>query len=271
MVDSEPSIEQIQRLSYVDLLAFMGESNLPPGGFSNIANLIDFCHIHESSRVLHVGSSAGFLSREIARITGAHVVGVDINPNMVKSAQANAEREGLASLCSYACSDICAYRSDEPFDVVLTGGSLAFVRDHASAIRSMVANAKPYGFVALCELFYRESPSPALRERVASIIGNQVPEYRQDYWTDLAESCKELCPWKRDIRPVRRATDDELKAYCAQMAEWASGNWSDEAKAALAARILEYMEPFNENMGYLSAITLAYRHIPTSHEPLLYI
>ncbi len=271
MADSEPSIEQILHFSYVDLLAFMGESNLPPGGFSNIANLIDFCHIHESSRVLHVGSSAGFLSREIARITGAQVVGVDINPNMVASAQANAEREGLADRCSYTCSDICTYRSAEPFDIVLTGGSLAFVHDHASAIRSMVANAKPYGFVALCELFYRESPSPELRERVASIIGNQVPEYDRNYWIELAESCKELRPWKSDSRPVRKATDDELKTYCALMAEWASGNWSDGAKAALAARILEYMEPFNENMGYLSATTLAYRHIPTSQEPLLYI
>lgn len=267
---TEPTVEMIGRMSYVDLLACMGESNLPPGGFSNIANLISFCHIHESSRVLHVGSSAGFLSRELSRITGCYVTGVDISENMVTSARANARAEGLSDKCTYVCSDICTYNSNEPYDVVLTGGSLAFVRNHQLAIRSMVNNVKPYGFVALCELAYHSSPPVELREQISSIIENHVPEYPLDYWSNLADSCNELRLWKSDERPVRKASMDELNQYCTRMSNWAASDWSSQAKEALAARILNYMEPFNENMGYLTAITLAYRYIPDSCEPLLY-
>ncbi len=271
MLQLEPSIDEIENMSYVDLLAYMGESNLPPGGFAGISNLVDFCHIHERSRVLHVGSSAGFLSRELARITGCSVVGVDISEKMVESAKKNAADEGLANQCSYICKDICLYESNNPYDVVLTGGSMAFIRDHEKALDSMVSNVKPYGFVGLCELSYHKSPPEELRDRIASIICNDVPEYSLNYWSDLASSHKGLHLWKTDMRPAGSASESNLDSYCTRMSEWAARGWSSAAKEALASRIRDYMKPFNENMAYLTAITLVYRFIPEENEPLLYI
>ena len=260
---------QIQEMPYVDFLAMMGESNLPPGGFEGIRNLISYNHIHQDSTVLHVGSSAGFLSRELVRLTGCNVVGVDINKNMTESATARANRTGLSEKCKYINEDICRYLSTEKFDVALTGGSLAFVFNQEAAIDAMINNVKPYGFVSICELFYHETPPIELRKKVSEIIGVNVPEYSVDHWENLVNR-KNLVIWKKSSDAVRLPSEIEKDLYCKRMTDWVGKDWSLEAKAALFKRITEYIDVFHKNMSYLSCFTVACRKLPEDHEPLLF-
>lgn len=262
--------KDIENMPYVDLLAMMGESNLPPGGFQGIRNLIDFNYIHSDSKVLHVGSSSGFLSREICRLTGCNIVGVDINGNMTRSAQKRVEDEGLSDRCKYINADICQYKTDDKYDVALTGGALAFILNQQKAVISMRDCVKPYGFVTICELFYHKEPPPGLRKKVSEIIGVDVPRYRVEHWDKLMDIA-DLVIWGRNCKAVRLPSSYEVGKYCTKMAEWVGNDWNSDSKEALKKRIFDYITIFTENMSYLSSVTISCRRIPQNSEPLLFI
>lgn len=265
-----PSPDEIMKMPYVELLALMGESNLPPGGFAGIRRLIKYNHIHSLSRVLHVGSSGGYLAREFARLTGCSVLGIDISQNMVNSANARAVAEGLHKKCTYICADARSYQTEEKFDVVLTGGALAFVQGQPQAINSMIAATKPYGFLTICELAYHKSPSAELRKKVAEIIGVEVPKYGQEHWLELMDS-PELKKWKIIIKPESVPTDNEVYAYFHEMALWAGKNWHVESLTALENRLKECFLVFAENNRHLSSVFIACRKFPSNKEPMLFV
>ena len=268
--NQSPAPDEIRDLPYVDLLALMGESNLPPGGFAGIRRLIRYNHIHASSQVLHIGSSAGYLARELSRLTGCDVRGIDISQKMVDSANSRALAEGLQKKCVYECADVRTYHSKRKFDVVLTGGALAFVEGHNKAVKAMVAATKPYGFVTICELAYHTPPSDELRQKVTGIIGVEVPEYKQDYWLKLMEH-PELLRWKTIIKPESVPRDDEVVAYCRKMAHWVGKDWSNDSLIALESRLKDIFLLFAANNRHLSSVFVASRKIPPEAEPMLFI
>ena len=265
-----PTASQIDALPYVELLALMGESNLPPGGFAGVRGLITSCQLRAGLRVLHVGSSGGFLSRELARLTGCSVLGIDISPNMVSAARRRAGVEGLEDVCKYQIADARTFVAERRFDVALTGGALAFVDGQAEAVASMVGTVKPYGFVALCELSYHARIESALRQRVSGIIGVPVPEYSMHHWSDLLDRA-DLVPWEYTVAPARVPSQREVKTYCRRMASWASAGWSPEATDALERRLNACFSVFAENLEYMSSVLAVARYVPAFHEPLLFV
>jgi len=101
----QPTADEITRRPYVELLAMLEESNLPPGGLATVRGFAQDLGLRPGLLGLHAGCNAGFLSRELARRTGAKVVGVDISPSMAEAANLRAKQEGLADLAGYECQD----------------------------------------------------------------------------------------------------------------------------------------------------------------------
>jgi len=66
-----PTSEEIIGAPYVDLLAMLGESNLPPGGLPTVRDLAHNLHLRPGIKALHAGCNTGFLSSELARRTSA--------------------------------------------------------------------------------------------------------------------------------------------------------------------------------------------------------
>lgn len=269
--DPPLSVELIESLPYVQLLALMGESNLPPGGFKTIHRLISFCTLGVHSNVLHAGCNAGFLSRELARISGCRVTGIDIAPEMVDAATRRASSEGLDGRVRHECRDMRDTQFQaETFDVTLSGGALAFVVDQPRAIEEWIRVTRPYGILADAELYYREPAPESLREKVSRIIGAQVPAYNKSYWPALF-SRLELVPYACYDEPVQVRTEAEVFAYCDRMVEWRASHENDAVQAALRSRIRECFLTFNENLAYMSYQVLAYRRLPKGSEPFLFI
>ena len=79
--------EKIKKMSYVDLMAFLGEVNRPPGGKNSIRLLVQNCFITKDSKVLDIGRNTGYVSFEIAHLARCSVVGIDINKNMIEVAK----------------------------------------------------------------------------------------------------------------------------------------------------------------------------------------
>jgi sterol 24-C-methyltransferase len=86
--------------------------------------------IRRGQRVLDVGCGIGGPGRNIARRTGAHVTGVTISPEQVRTAQGLIRKQGLEDRCQVLLGD--AMQLDQPdasFDVVLAIESACHMPD----------------------------------------------------------------------------------------------------------------------------------------------
>jgi SAM-dependent methyltransferase len=265
-----PTAGEILSLPYVELLALLGESNQPPGGFDTIRRLIVNCHLGPHTNVLHAGCNAGFLSRELARLSGCTITGIDISERMAEAANRRARAEGLEGRARYENRDMRDTRfGAATFDVTLSGGALAFVVDQPRAVREWLRVTKPFGLVADSELFYREDPPDSVRGRVSSIIGVEVPVYRESDWRGLFTHDL-LAPYYSHVAGVQTRTADEVRAYCRKMIDFCASGWEAGAQEALFERLADVFLTFNENLKYMGYIVLVYRRLPDNSEPMLY-
>ena len=71
-------------------------------------------------RVVELGCGTGKLSIACALLGATHVIGIDIDPSIIKLAHTNSEQLGLQNKISWVCGDIEAIRASLPlFDVVV--------------------------------------------------------------------------------------------------------------------------------------------------------
>jgi ubiquinone/menaquinone biosynthesis C-methylase UbiE len=258
-------------LPYVALLALLGESNLPPGGFDTIRRLAVNLHLRAGVSALHAGCNTAFLGCELARRTGASVVAVDISQAMVKAAGRRISEHALGDQVTCQVEDMRRLSfADASFDSVFSGGALAFVDGHERAIDEWLRVVKPGGLVADAELFYHTSPPASLLQRVSSIIEVRVPEYDETYWRRLFDR-PALRAYYRHRSQCEYHSDAIVRAYCSRMVEWSAHDWKSDAQEALFARLLAIMSAFNENMKYLAYDVLVYQRVSDHEQPALFV
>ncbi|MGD9693621.1 MAG: class I SAM-dependent methyltransferase [Phycisphaerales bacterium] len=259
-------------MPYVDLLALVGEVNRPPGGNRTVGRLLQHCHLRPGLLVLHACCNTGFLTRELARRSGCRMVGVDISPRMVAAATSAAAKEGPNELVSFAQGDTRALSfPDVMFDVVLSGGGLAFVTDQERAVAEWIRVTRPFGLIADAELYYHKNPPASLRERVSAAIGVAVPQYTSSHWLALFRQPL-LERYHEHTEQVTVASSADIDSYCARMAAYvAAGEWPEESQQALLTRFLHLFQLFNENLSYMSYALLVFKRLPVGSQPSLYV
>jgi ubiquinone/menaquinone biosynthesis C-methylase UbiE len=263
--------DEVVAKPYVELLAMLGESNLPPGGLATVRDLAVNLHLRPGVTALHAGCNAGFLSRELARRTGCSVVGVDIEPQMTDAANARAAGEGLAHLVRYESQDTRALTfPDECFDVVFSGGAMAFVLGHHAAVTEQIRVTKVFGLLGDVQFYYRQEPPRHLLDRISALIEVPVPNYSRKYWLDLYDTELLQPYWRADDEAVWR-TDDEADEYCLRMVKRYADTWEQSAQEALNDRFRHIFSSFNENMKYMSHTAYVYRRVGAGSEPALFV
>jgi SAM-dependent methyltransferase len=114
--------------------------------------LLEDAGIAEGMKVLDVGSGAGdvaLLAAELVGPTGS-VVGVDQDPDVLKTASARAEASGLTNF-SFHAGDFREDVPDDDFDAVVGRLVLLYVPDPAETLRGLVERLRPGGIVAFGE------------------------------------------------------------------------------------------------------------------------
>jgi ribosomal protein L11 methyltransferase len=129
----------------------------------------------EGCALLDYGCGSGILAIAAARLGAGHVAGVDIDPQAVEAARANAERNGVTALFADSAEPVAG-----EYDVVVANILSNPLRVLAPAI---CAHVRPGGRLAL---------SGILREQIDEIIAIyaqwiplQVADTRED-WVCLA-------------------------------------------------------------------------------------
>jgi len=106
-----------------------GVGFLTPGGEGNIANLVKGLDIRDR-RILDVGCGIGGPAFVLASKYGAHVTGIDIEPQLIDEARVRAAELGLESSCEFMhVAPGPLTFPDESFDVVLSTGVIMTIDD----------------------------------------------------------------------------------------------------------------------------------------------
>ncbi|GAA2728804.1 SAM-dependent methyltransferase [Streptomyces nogalater] len=117
-------------------------------------------------RVLDIGCGTGAPAVQLARATGAEVVGITISPEQVRLATAHAEREGVAERVTFRCADASAelpFPADS-FDAVWFFESIFHLPDRLTALRRAAEVLRPGGRLALTDVLHNDETSPAAQE-----------------------------------------------------------------------------------------------------------
>jgi SAM-dependent methyltransferase len=101
------------------------------------------------ARLLDMGCGTGWTSRFFAR-RGYEVVGVDIAPDMIRTATSLTECEGLANL-RFAVGDYETFRPDGEFDCAVFYSSLHHAINEEDALRTVYQALRPQGICVIAE------------------------------------------------------------------------------------------------------------------------
>ncbi len=128
---------------------FSGRETVPAAIEAQHRLLVRAAGIKATHRVLDLGCGIGGPARSLARLTGAHVTGVTISPEQVKTARQLTRRQRLEGCCEVVLGDAMklAY-PDASFDVVVTIESACHMPDKAAFYAECARVLRPGGRLA---------------------------------------------------------------------------------------------------------------------------
>lgn len=148
-------MESTSQISEMDALKAKLRATWISGDFGQIAKFYEdeaeaFVRrlgLKPGSKVLDVACGTGNLALPAARL-GADVTGVDIAPNLVEQARANAAREGLKAQFDEGDAEALSY-GDASFDAVITMFGVMFAPRPELVASELLRVTKPGGLIAM--------------------------------------------------------------------------------------------------------------------------
>ena len=111
--------------------------------------------IAKGMKVLDVGSGAGDVALALAEFVGPEgtVVGVDLNPDILKTAQARADAAGFSNI-EFIAGDTRTLELPNDFDAVVGRLVLMYMADPVEALKHLATHLSPGGIVAFQEAYF---------------------------------------------------------------------------------------------------------------------
>lgn len=152
-----------------DLLLALGEANLGLG----CGNPISRAGLRKGEIVLDLGSGAGFDAFLAARQVGepGMVIGVDMTPEMVKRARANAEELNISNVDFRVAEIEKLPVEDNSADVVISNCVINLSPDKSAVFREIHRSLKPGGRMVISDILRSGKIPEELRDNPAAYTG----------------------------------------------------------------------------------------------------
>lgn len=267
----DDSIQDIQTMSYFELIGVVRETNRPPGGVTSVANIAKGAYLNENSHVLEIGTSTGFTAIELAKLVKCHVTAVDVNEESLQEAQRRAEAEGVADKIKFVVQDASKLDyKDEQFDMVFCGNVTSYLNNKSKCLQEFIRVLKPHGFIAAIPMYYLNEPSKAIVDQVSIAINHNITaQYKKD-WVDffnVAPLSLFLCEnYKFDF-----ITNSEVNIFVDKIMQREHlQRLGIKRHTALANRYQYFMQLFRDNLSLMGFSLMLLRKDIEECDPILF-
>jgi ubiquinone/menaquinone biosynthesis C-methylase UbiE len=170
---------------YFDMQAELGYTK-HIGGSDATRELLDLCRVSCETYLLNAGCGAGTTTTYIVQHYGCRVVGVDIKPNMIQSAENWAERKRFKDKVELRVADAQDLPfEDGKFDVVISESVNVFIPDKTKAFSEYYRVLKPGGAVGINEAILTKEPPQNAAELLSDYVGSEI--LPGSFWVDLLQ------------------------------------------------------------------------------------
>ena len=267
----DDSIQDIQTMSYFELIGVVRETNRPPGGVTSVANIAKGAYLNENSHVLEIGTSTGFTAIELAKLVKCSVTAVDVNEESLQEAQRRAEAEGVADKIKFVVQDASKLDyKDEQFDMVFCGNVTSYLNNKSKCLQEFIRVLKPHGFIAAIPMYYLNEPSKAIVDQVSIAINHNITaQYKKD-WVDffnIAPLSLFLCEnYKFDF-----ITNSEVNIFVDKIMQREHlQRLGIKRHTALANRYQYFMQLFRDNLSLMGFSLMLLRKDIEECDPILF-
>ena len=247
-----PSKEEILKMDYNQLIGIVRETNRPPGGFKSILHIAQNTFITRETKVLEIGTSTGITAIELAKLTHCKITAIDINPVSIEEAKKRAVEEGVSEYINFEIQDATPLEyADNTFDLVFCGNVTSLISEREKALNEYLRVLKPNGILAAIPMYYIETPSDDLIDRVRAAIQVNIIPWDRKFWFDFFVKEGFELLYYEDYK-FNRIDESEVKEFSKELLEQPHLNeLSKEAKECLHKKYTDYMLIFRENLSHM--------------------
>ena len=247
-----PSKEEILKMDYNQLIGIVRETNRPPGGFKSILHIAQNTFITRETKVLEIGTSTGITAIELAKLTHCKITAIDINPVSIEEAKKRAVEEGVSEYINFEIQDATQLEyADNTFDLVFCGNVTLLISEREKALNEYLRVLKPNGILAAIPMYYIETPSDDLIDRVRAAIQVNIIPWDRKFWFDFFVKEGFELLYYEDYK-FNRIDESEVKEFSKELLEQPHLNeLSKEAKECLHKKYTDYMLIFRENLSHM--------------------
>ncbi|MGB7958197.1 MAG: class I SAM-dependent methyltransferase [Minisyncoccia bacterium] len=254
----------IRQLSYPDFVGFINQWNTPPGSYSTLSKLAIFSGMTKASRILEVGCSTGFSSREFALMSGCSGVGFDRSKNSIAMANFNKKKYAPGAAISYEVADGYEFKpKGKKFTHIMVGGNLKFFSNPEKMLSRCVGMINDGGFV-LATPYYQVRPvPPRLARRMHDSLGIPLNAFADFSYKETMKLYNKFEIVYENRNALTRETEGELKYYCASVIDRACGMRridDREVYDEMYKRLLAVRRLINESRRYQEYDVLVLRY-----------
>ncbi|MEV5047145.1 methyltransferase domain-containing protein [Streptomyces griseoincarnatus] len=242
----------VSDMDYSRFVGLVRERNRPSGGIRSVQQAALHARIGPGSRVLEIGSNTGFTSVNIALLTGASVVGIDLQESSVAEATRYAEKQGVADRVEFRVGDVRSLPfPDGSFDAVWASNVVSFVDDKQAMLQECHRVLVPGGTLIAVPIYYRDLPPQSVVDRVSDAIACKVDVMSKADWRVFFESGREFELYHDEDYAYEDRSDRAIAEYCNVLMSKEHLRSVDAHQAAqIRARLHDFMTLFNENLRY---------------------
>ncbi len=261
------TIEQLEKMWYVDFVANLNETNRCPWWKNAVRKLVQNTFLKKKSKVLDVWCNTWYISFEIARLKKCLITGLDINENMINQSKSNNDDKNIKWLVKFVLWDWTNLNfSDNTFDLVTSWGSTIFMNDIYKWLLEYKRVCKDWWFIWDINFFYTDKIPTGTINEINNLLWINIQPWKKDYFLDLYEKVW-LEKYYIFTDKTYKPTLNELEKYCKLMIDNSVyANIWNEIKELAYKKFYNYMSLFHENNKYLSYWVFVYRKRPEKYK-----
>ena len=254
--------EDIPKLDYSTIVGLLNETNRPSGGIKSVQEVCVQTRINAQSRVLEIGSNTGFTSVNIALLTKANVIGIDVNSKSIENAKkyANSARVDVSFLNA---SGTQIPFSDNYFDLVWASNVSSFITDKQKAFNEYFRVLQFGGYLIVIPIYYIRKPPQTILNHVSDAVGAKIDICSKEDWINmifnfLKKTCDGDLELVHESDYVYEDRRDFIKEYIDIVMRDVKG-FDNTTLESLKKRYTYFIELFNKNLKYCGFSVLIFQ------------